>query len=170
MSNMQLVVETHMEPTRAREHVYGLCASSLSGRRVPFDSVYIRTTGWREHPSGRIVAILPVSSHFWFRMLVRHRTTSVRQRGSLDRASRSAERQRSIKRTRTRTSDMSRNGRRLQQVGDRHDGHSDIDEQRRVRHHQRLVRERVGTTRGSIDAMGRARGDYESSQGQEKST
>ena len=65
---------------------------------------------------------------------------------------------------------MSRHERRLQQVGDRHDDHSDVDERRRVRQHQRLVRERVGTTRGSVDAMGRARGDYESSQRQEKST
>ena len=64
MSDMQLVVETHMEPTRAREHVYGRCTSSLSGRRVPFDSVDIRTTGRREHPSGRIVAVLPVPGHF----------------------------------------------------------------------------------------------------------
>ena len=103
-------------------------------------------------------------------MLVRHRTPSVRQHGSLDRASRSAERQRGLKRTGTRTSDMSRHERRLQQVDDRHDGHSDIDERRRVRLHQRLVRERDGAARGRIDAMGRARGDYESGQRQEKST
>ena len=88
----------------------------------------------------------------------------------MDRASRSTERQRGLKRTGTRTSDMSRHERRLQQVDDRHDGHSDIDEQRRVRLHQRLVRERNGPARGKIDAMGRARGDYESGQRQEKST
>ena len=58
---------------------------------------------------------------------------------------------------------MSRHERRLQQVGDRYDGHSDIDERRRIRQHQRLIRERVGATSGRIDAMGRARGDYESS-------
>ena len=81
-------------------------------------------------------------------MLVRHRTPSLQQRGSMDRASRSTERQRGLKRTGTRTSDMSRHERRLQQVDDRHDGHSDIDEQRRVRLHQRLVRERDGPTRG----------------------
>ena len=63
MSEMQLV-DTRMEVTSAREHVYGRCASSLSRRRVPFDSVDIRTTGRREHPSGRIVAVLPVPSHF----------------------------------------------------------------------------------------------------------
>ena len=42
----------------------GFCTSSLSRRRVPFHAVDIRTTGRREHPSERVVAVLPVQSHF----------------------------------------------------------------------------------------------------------